>query len=178
MIKLFCLFFAVLLACSGGPVEKVNFSGNWALDEGRSDTGRRPDSGERPDGQERQGRRGGGFNSPEIVITQTGDELIITRTFTGRDGEKMTSEETYDLTGKESVNESRMGTKISVVKWEEKGAVLVITSEQTMERGDQPFTMNSTERWSLQSNGEDLQIESTTTTPRGERTRNLYYTKF
>jgi hypothetical protein len=188
MRNLFLLLFVVLFACSSGPGETVNFGGEWALDVDNSDMGGRP-GGERaqrnPDGQQReggdeqgnrQGRRGGGFNAPEISISQTEELLTITRTFVGRDDEKTTSEEKYNLKGKKSINESRMGEKTSTAKWDKSGKTLIVKSEQTMDRGDQVFTIESTEKWTL-INEYELEIESIMSTPRGERIRKLLYTK-
>lgn len=176
MKNMFLLLIVVLLACSGGPSETVNFDGNWTLDEENSDMGRRPDRQGDQQNPERQGRRGGGFNAPEIAISQTEELLTITRTFIGRDSEEITSEEKYNLKGKKSVNESRMGAKTSIAKWDKSGKILEIKSEQTMERQDQTFTMESTEKWTL-INENELEIESIMSTPRGERIRKLLYIK-
>ena len=169
------LLAAVFLACSGGPVEKANFSGEWVLNQDKSDTGGGPGR----EGAQRnpEGRRGGGFNAPQMTTSQTDELLTITRAFKGRDDEEITSEEKYDLTGKQSTNESRMGVKTSGAKWDNNGSVLVINSESMMERGDQSFTMTSTEKWTLLDNGNELEIEMIMSTPRGERTRKVYYTK-
>lgn len=165
------LFAALLFACSGGPTEKANFAGEWMLDQEKSDVG---GMGGREGGQ---GRRGGGFNAPNMTIVQTNDQLTVSRTFVGRDEEEITREENYNLADKESKNESRMGVKISGIKWENNGAVMVINSKTNMERGDEIFTMSSTEKWTLSENGTELEIETTMSTPRGDRTRKLYYTK-
>ena len=179
-MKIFSLLlFAFLLACSGGSVDKANFSGEWVLNQDKSDTGGGPGrEGTQRNPEGRQGeRRGGGFNAPQMTTSQTDELLTITRTFKGRDDEEITSEEKYNLTGKQSTNESRMGVKTSGAKWDNNGSVLVINSESMMERGDQSFTMTSTEKWTLLDNGNELEIEMIMSTPRGERTRKVYYTK-
>lgn len=186
MKKIALLLFVALLACSSGPSETVNFAGEWEQDTENSDMGRRPEGQRTPSGPEgqqqegrqsgnRQGRRGG-FSAPNISIAQTADLLTIIRTFVGRDGEKMKTEERYNLKGKKSINESMMGEKSSTAKWDKSGKILTITSEQTMDRGDQVFTMESAETWTMVSDNE-LEIESTMSTPRGERTRKLLYFK-
>jgi hypothetical protein len=186
-LLIFCA--ALIFACSGGPPEKTNFSGEWTLLQDKSEMGggqgregeqRNREGRERQEGQrnrEGQGRRGGGFTAANMSINQIEKMLTISRTFVGRDEEEITREEKYNLTGKKSKNESRMGFKISGVKWEKNGLVLVINSKTNMERGEDIFTLNSTENWKLMENGTELEIESIMSTPRGDRTRTLYYTK-
>lgn len=186
MKKLALLLFVVLVACSSGPSETVNFSGEWELDIENSDLGNRPDGArqqmnpERQPGAEgEQGDRPGrrvGFNARNVSISQTQDVLSVTRTFEGRDGEEMTAEEKYNLKGQKSLNETRMGEKTSTAGWDKSGKILTIVSEQIMDRGDQTFTMKSSETWTLISEDE-LEIVSTMSTPRGERTRKLLYFK-
>ena len=47
----------------------------------------------------------------------------------------------------------------------------------SFERRGQTFDITTTEKWTLNEGGKELQIETTFSTPRGERTQKIYYDK-
>jgi hypothetical protein len=143
---------------------KVNFSGEWNLNQDKSEIG--------------GGGRGRGGGSSKLVVKQEDNKLTIDRTSRNRDGEEFIRTTELTLDGKETKTEGFRGSEqTTTANWTDNGNTLTISSVAIYERDGQEFEMNSTEVWHLQENGKVLSIESTRTTPRGERTSKLVYDK-
>lgn len=139
---------------------KVNFSGEWVLNTDKSEMGE---------------GRGRGRGASKMVVIQEGNKLVKESYRQNRDGEEVKTESAYTLDGKECENEIRSGTAISCAEWSKDGKTLTIETESSMSRGDQEFTMESTEEWSLKDNA--LIIERTMSSPMGERESTMVYDK-
>jgi len=141
----------------GGPVRPISMAGCLvALHRSRLDRG--------------------GFGGGDFTATQEGNLLTVERTMTGPDGTARTTTSKYTLDGKESINTARMGESKSVATWSSDGKKLTIKTTRTMSRNGESTTMTSTEVWSL-TDSKTLQIESTTSTPGGERKQTSVYNK-
>jgi len=138
---------------------KVNFSGEWSLNEEESDL---------PEGR----RRGA---SATLTINQKGNDLSIERVYTRRSGEDFTSKESLTLDGKESENTTFRFPRKSVANWSKDGKSLTIASTTIFEREGNEFEMLRTETWSVKEKGKKLSIEYTVNSPRGERQGTLIY---
>ncbi|NLP08784.1 hypothetical protein GX408_00165 [bacterium] len=172
--------FAMGMACTSQ--NKTDFSGTWKLNLTQSQMGDRrgpgdpggPDSTMRPPRFEGDpGRPRGWMGGGPMTITQNSDQLIIERTMPRRGGEDRTVRETYTLDGKECVNDSRLGEKTSVCKWSEDGQTLTVESLQVFNRDGQSREMRTVDVYSLQGN--QLIVETTRDTPRGEHKTRLVY---
>ena len=141
---------------------KINFSGEWSFNEEKSELG------------EGRGRRRAGL---KLTVTQKGNDLTIERLSQGRSGEEFTSEEKLTLDGKECINTIRERPRTSVVKWADDGKSLTITTKMVFDRGGEEFEINSTDIWSLKEDGKLLSIDSSSITPRGERSATYVYDK-
>ncbi|MCC7400515.1 MAG: hypothetical protein IT214_03430 [Chitinophagaceae bacterium] len=142
---------------------KTNFSGNWKLNEGKSDFG----------------QRGARFATKELKVDQKDNSISITKTtpsFQG--GEDMTTSETYTFDGKE-VEGKGFGnsTKKSSLKWAGDEQSFTISSTTSMERNGESMEFHSTESWSLGDGGKTLTVTTTSTSPRGENTTKAVYDK-
>lgn len=178
LIMLFSIIILLISGC-GKPVQKgaVDFSGEWTFNTEQSDMGgeRGMDRGGERSG-EREGRRGGMGMGPSKMVVERSDNTLSVETFrTNRDGEEFSMKVTYSLDGKKSKNKLNFGTQVSEAKWSDDGKTLTIESTMTMSRGEQDFTMESTEKWSLE-NGV-LTIEAIRYTPMGERKSKAVYDK-
>lgn len=157
LLLVFCLSFPLT---SFAAPEAVDFSGKWALDAAKSKLGE------------------GGFGaSKNMTVTQQGNNLSVERTNTGRNGQEMTFTGKYTLDGKKSENTMGRGTSSSVATWSADGQSLTITTTSSFERNGQKTEMKSVEVWKLSNGGKTLTIDSTGTTPRGERKLTLVYNK-
>ncbi len=166
--------------------QTTDFSGTWKMNESKSNFGQSgpggpggPGGQPAPGGQGTPGGPGGrsrfGFMGGQMTIKQTDAKLVIERTMKNREGEDVTTTETFTLDGKECVNESRMGEKTTVCKWSKDGKQLTMESLQVMNRNGESMEMKSVEVFSLEDGS--LVIDSTRETPRGERKTKMAYDK-
>lgn len=143
---------------------KVNFSGNWTLNNEKSSL---------PQGGQGGGMRMGGGN---FVATQDNNTLTVVRTRTGQNGQSVTMTMKYTLDGKESVNTSPRGDSKSVAKWSPDGKSLSIETTRTMDMNGESRTMKSSEVWKL-TDDKTLTVASTREGQNGEVKSNMVYDK-
>jgi hypothetical protein len=166
-IHLFRLFSLTIMMAFVTPVisdaqaGKTNFSGTWTLNAEKST----PAQG--------RGQMMGGGN---VIVKQEGNLLTVERTRNNQNGEATTITMKYTLDGKESVNTTPRGTSKAVATWSADGRTLTINSTRTIERDGSTMEMKSTEVWTL-SGDKVLTVQTTATTPNGERKSTLVYDK-
>ena len=132
------LLLAIVLGLTAIVLAGVDFSGTWAVNTEKSDPARGGGGG---------GRGGGMGGSTELVIKQTGNEMVISQTF----GEN-TMETKYVMDGAEHTNTSQMGdTKYKAVLT---GSTLAVTGTRTTQRGDMPLKVSYT----LSDDGKTLTV--------------------
>jgi hypothetical protein len=140
----------------------TDFSGNWKLNEGKSELGQ-------------FGTRG---SASKIEIKQTGNDVSITRHSTGFDGNEQTTTENLTADGKE-VTSTVFGTaqRKATMKWADDQKSFSVTTSTSMERGGQSFSFDGKEVWSLSADGKTLTLQNTVTTPQGEFSTKAVYDK-
>ena len=158
VISMICSILVIPTVSFAG--EKTDFTGEWTLNESKSDLG--------------EGRF---FSPSKIAIKQEGNTLTIERTRIGRDGGERITSETLTMDGKENINEGENRSSTSIVTWSEDGTTLTIKSAREFSRQGETFEMNSTEVWTLAEEGKILKIQSDTSSSRGERSVILVYEK-
>lgn len=156
-----------------GQGSKTNFSGSWTYNAEKS---LQPQAPGQAQGQQPGGPGRGGFGGGDFTAKQEPNLLTVERTFNTPDGQTMTSTSKYTLDGKECTNATRMGESKSTATWSADGKVLTIKTARTMNRGGETMTMNSTEVWKL-TDPKTLTIESTMSTPNGDRKSTSVYNK-
>lgn len=159
MLSLALVLSLFVPAIAMAQTAKVNFSGNWVLNEEKSNLG---------DNQ----RMGGG----NFIASQEANLLNVERTRTNRDGETVTTTMKYTLDGKESINTSTRGDSKSVASWSADGKTLNISTARTFEMNGETINMKTVEVWTL-TNPTTITIQSTATTPNGERKMTMVYDK-
>jgi hypothetical protein len=146
---------------------KTDFSGTWTFDEAKSDPAPAR-AGGGGGGGGRGGGRMGGAPATAMTIKQTPAELSMDRT-TAQGAQTVV----LKLDGTDSQNTIGMGPATSKAVWD--GPRLVVTTTQTVQGRGGEITINSKEIYSVAGNV--LTIETTRSTPGGEQTRKLIYTK-
>jgi hypothetical protein len=152
----------VLLSFSLPAKYQTNFSGTWTLNEGKSELG----------------QFGGRGIASKIVIDQKTDDVSVSRTSTGFQGETLNSTETLTADGKTS--ESTVfatAKKKSVMKWASDGQSFSVTFSIAMDFGGQATEFNGKENWSLGADGKTLILQNNITTPQGEISTKAVYDK-
>jgi hypothetical protein len=159
----------VALPAASWAQTKPDFSGSWTMDATKSDPAPAPGgggAGGAGGGGGRGGGRGGGGGIPmAMTIKQTPATLTI-ESMAGRGGMQTL---TYKLDGTESVNTVGPAEAKSKATWT--GATLTITTTQDFNGN----TITTKDVYSM--DGANLVRTNTRTTPAGEMTRKVVYTK-
>ena len=140
----------------------INFSGNWALNETKSNFG---------DSQFRMA-------AVTLIVKQEGNNLTDDRTQPGFDGGEMKTTEKLTLDGKVCENTGVMDSKRkSTAIWSADKKSLVIATTLVFDMGGQATEMKTSETWKFGENNATLLIETSFTGPDGEMKTSLVYDK-
>jgi len=153
-VLLFIIFTSIINAQN--PSEK-NFTGEWILSE------------------ENQSDQPGFMRTRVLSINHDGNNFVIKRTITRRNGEEFTEEEKLTLDGKECVNKLRFSEVRSTAEKIENGNKIKVVSKIKFERDGNTFETTRTEIFSLSNDGKTLTIDVSTSSARGNRNFTLTY---
>jgi len=152
---------AVILFSFLSLADRPNFSGDWKLNEGKSELG-----------------EFGGRVARSIKVEQKEANITIARTSPGfNGGDPITT--TFTLTFDGNVTESAGfgGSKRkTTAAWSADAQTLTVNSTTQFERDGQTSESKSTETWTLTKEGA-LSIVTHSTSPRGESTTKALYDK-
>jgi hypothetical protein len=155
----------IVMVCTAATaiINTVDFSGEWKLNETKSDLG------------QFNGR--GAAKKIKIDAVQA-DSMSFERTSTNQAGEEVVRKEKLTFDGKETENAS-FGTskKKSTAKWSDDGSSLVINSTILFDRNGDVTEIKQKETWKLTDNGQALSIESNSSSSFGENSMKLVYDK-
>lgn len=132
--------------------DHADFSGQWQLNEGKSELGQFSN-----------------FATKSIKATQNETSIAISKTSASMEGDDVTTEETLTFDGKES--ESKLfgdSKKKATMKWAEDGQSFTITFSLSLDFGGQQMDITGTEKWSLSDGGKTLVVESNSTSSFGD----------
>jgi hypothetical protein len=158
----FALLIPCLLLFSFTTVNyRANFSGDWKLDESKSELG-----------------TAGGRVARSLKAEQKDNDITISRTTPGfNGGDPVTTTYTVTYDGKVTESEGFGGSKRkSTAKWSDDGLTLTINSAMAFERDGQTMEFKSVETWSLTSDGL-LSVVTQNSSSRGESTTKAVYSK-
>ena len=150
----------LLIPATSLAKEKTDFTGDWTLNESKSDLG--------------EGRM---FSTSKMTVKQEGNTIIIERTRSGRDGQERTMSETLTTDGKENTSKSENRSSTSTAEWSDDGTTLTIKSNMEFNRQGETFQIKRSEIWTLGEEGKILKIQSDSSSSRGERSVTLVYDK-
>src|SRR5450759_4870091 len=150
------LFFTAQLSAQNGT---INFSGNWALNESKSNFGDSPFR----------------MAASIMIVKQEGNSLSTERTMNSPDGQEMKMTGKYTMDGKECENSGFMDSKTkSTVKWSADNKSITIASSTIFNMNGDNMEMKASETWILDGD-KTLKIETTTSMPDGEMKTSLVY---
>jgi hypothetical protein len=152
---------AVILFSFTTFADKANFSGDWKLDEAKSELG-----------------DFGGRVARSLKADQKDNSITITRTTPGfNGGDPVTTTITLTYDGKVTESEGFGGSKRkSTASWSDDGSTLTINNTINFERDGQASEFKSTETWTLTKEGL-LSVVTHSNSPRGESTTKAIYNK-
>ena len=142
---------AILLSFTALP-DKANFSGEWKLNEGKSELGQfQP------------------FAPRKIKVEQKDDAITITKTSPSFQGDEVTVSETLPFDGKD-VENTVFGTskRKASVKWSDDGQSLTITFNLLLDFNGQTTEVKGTETWVLADGGKTLVSQNNSSSSFGD----------
>jgi len=161
--KMLCalLIPSVVLFSFTTVADRANFSGDWKLDESKSELG-----------------EFGGRVARVIKANQKDNDITIAKTTPGfNGGDPVTTTVTLTFDGKVTESEGFGGSKRkSTAGWSDDGSTLSINTTTTFERDGQTSEFKSTETWTLTKDGL-LSVVAHSNSPRGESTTKAIYKK-
>jgi len=113
--------------------DHANFSGEWKLDEAKSDLGQYSNY------------------APRIIkVTQTADSITISKTAPSFSGENVTNSETLSYDGKQTKSPyAGTSTRTASAKWSDDGQALTITYVLMLDFNGQITEIKGSEVWTL-----------------------------
>lgn len=141
--------------------DHANFSGEWKLNESKSDLGQFAN-----------------FATRTIKTNQTSDSIQIARTAPSFTGEDYTTSETLSYDGKET--ESNLfgnSKKKASSKWSDDGRSLTITYTLYLDFNGQTTEISGKEKWTLSDGGNTLTLENNSTSSYGDLATKAVYEK-
>lgn len=152
----------LIFLTSSAAIVKVDFSGNWILDQGKSNLG----------------EMGGRMVATKLKVTQEGSIITIVRTSTGQMGEVITTDKlTLDGIESTSVGGREGSTRKAALKMADDQNTLTVNALTMMSFNGNSFEIKSKENWSISADAKVLTIESETTTQMGVTNTKLVYNK-
>ncbi|HLG41401.1 MAG TPA: hypothetical protein VI461_17105 [Chitinophagaceae bacterium] len=151
---------AFLLAFNSKP-ERANFSGEWKLNEGKSDLGQLAQ-----------------WTTRIIKTKQTNDSISLARTAPSFDGSDVTSIENLSFDGKESETPLQGNSKKkATAKWSDDGQTLTITYTLMLDFNGQMTEIKGTETLTLADGGKTLVSQGSSSSSFGDFTTKALYDK-
>jgi hypothetical protein len=154
----------VTVCTSATVVTSVDFSGEWKLNEQKSELG----------------QFGGRGAAKTIKVTSSDAKgIAIERTSTNQNGEAVVRKESLTFDGKESESAGGFGnsTRKATAKWSDDGQSMIINAIMTLDRNGEKMEIKQNETWKLGDGGQTLTIESNSSSSFGESTMKLVYEK-
>lgn len=140
---------------------RANFSGEWKLNESKSDLG-----------------QFGRFAVKIIKADQKEDAITITTTRPSFNGDDVTSSETLSYDGKETETTVFGNSKRkSTAKWSDDGKTFTISYTLLLDFNGQQSEIKGTEVWTLSDDGKSLTSQINSSSPQGEFSWKAVYDK-
>ena len=147
------LFSFVLLA-------QPDISGNWKLNEGKSQLG---DGGTR-------------MVSLMMTIKMDGNKISVESHRQGRDGQEMTIKDEYEIGGKTKSSDERR-TKEATTSLSDDKSMIIVESLTKFDMNGNSVEIKAKEVYSLSSDGKTLTVKSDRSSPMGDFSTTLVYDK-
>ena len=141
----------------------VNFSGDWKLNESKSEIG----------------QFGRGAARSIKVVSSDANGIVIERTSTNQNGEAVVRKESLTFDGKEVESTGGFGNskRKAKAKWSDDGNSMIIDAVTSFDRDGQTMEIKQKETWKLSADGNTLTIESSSSSSFGDNTQKLVYEK-
>ncbi|MBK5271246.1 MAG: hypothetical protein JJE22_09550 [Bacteroidia bacterium] len=141
--------------------DNANFSGEWKLNESKSDMGQFAN-----------------IVPTKIKVEQTADAFTTARSSSGFNGEDVLQTETLTFDGKEAET-TVLGTskRKASAKWSDDGQTIIVTYSLMLDFNGQVTEIKGTETWALADGGKSLSMQNTSSSSFGDNTFKGVYEK-
>jgi hypothetical protein len=151
----------VLLLSFTKMPDRANFSGEWKLNEGKSDLGQFAP-----------------FAPRTIKVEQKADSITITKTSPSFNGDMVTISETLPFDGKEVENTIFGNSKRKAsAKWSDDGQTFTISYDLMLDFNGQTTEIKGTETWNLSDGGKTLVSQNNYSSSFGDNNAKGVYEK-
>ena len=142
--------------------DRTNFSGDWALNESKSEMGQYAN-----------------IVPKKIKVDQKNDSITISKTATSFTGEDYTVTETLSFDGKETQSTVPPGssTRKASAKWSDDGQILTITYTLMLDFNGQTTEIKGTETWTPGDGGKTISVQNSSSSSFGDNTFKGFYEK-
>jgi hypothetical protein len=150
------------------PASRADFSGEWKLNESKSDFA----------GQFPLCIFGGGdrMRSKTMRIARHADFLTVDVASSSPDGALVTRQEKLTFDGKESeVTFVGIPRAKSTARWSDDGQTMTVTSVRSLDANGEKIDFKVTEVWKLINDGKSIFVHVNSSSTSGERTMRLVY---
>ena len=156
---------AILCICTSATIiYSVNFSGEWKLNESKSELG-----------------QFGGRGAAKTIKVASSDAngISIERVSTNQSGQEVSRKENLTFDGKETESAGGFGnsTRKATAKWSDDGQSMIIDAVMSFDRNGEQMEIKQKETWKLGADGQTLTIEANSTSSFGESNMKLVYEK-
>lgn len=161
---MFVIGAAIFCLCTSATMMfVVNFSGDWKLNESKSDLG----------------QFGRGAARSIKVVSSDANGIVIERTSTNQNGDAVVRKESLTFDGKEAESTGGFGNskRKAKARWADDGNSMIIDAVTSFERDGQTMEIKQKETWKLSSDGSTLTIEANSSSSFGENAMKLVYEK-
>ena len=151
-----------LLLAFNIKADHANFSGDWALNESKSDMGQFAN-----------------IVPKKIKVEQKNDSITISKTATSFTGDEYTVTETLSFDSKETQSSVPPGnsTRKASAKWSDDGQSLTITYTLMLDFNGQTTEIKGTETWTSGDGGKTFTLQNSSSSSFGENTFKGFYEK-
>ncbi len=150
---------AIFISMSLSAQVAANFTGSWTFNESKSKMAE--------DGQRMLAKK--------LNIIQGENSITLERIFISESGDERKMIDTYTLDGKESVNPLFNTTKKSIAVWSEDKMHLRVSSVIVLNMNGQTNEIKILEEYHLDDDGNNLVIDTKSSSVRGERKATIVY---
>jgi hypothetical protein len=162
--SIFVIGAAIFCLCTSATMLfVVNFSGDWKLNESKSEIG----------------QFGRGAARSIKVVSSDANGIVIERTSTNQAGEAVVRKESLTFDGKEIETTGGFGNskRKMKAKWSDDGNSMIIDAVTLFDRDGQTTEIKQKETWKLSADGNTLTIESSSSFGDNNNTQKLVYEK-
>lgn len=153
----------IVLCTSAVAVYNANFTGEWKLNEEKSELG----------------QFGARMAARTVRVTSSDEQVSVERVSVNQNGDQVERKETLTFDGKETESTGGFGNskRKATAKWSDDGKSMIIDAVLTFDRNGETMEIKQKETWTLSEDGQTLTVLSHSSSSFGDNDMKLVYNK-